>query len=278
MLGDGDGGSKRLLGRAGSDGSRFEQDVAAQAMREGEIAAIFDSIREGQRFVDVRQCDVRAQRLCLELCEQHVVEPGIAEAATNTIGRERQRPSKVFRSRRGVMKTASRPPQIQFAPDAPRRHPVLPAESLQGLGRAQRGGGVAAQEFEVGPPDERMSHRWGVAEFSGAPARRVDQYPRAFRLAQFPRCHGEAGHRQGPGVVGEAFASLPVTLGVAGVERALAIIPRLEEVGGKETAQGEAATGDARLQYTPRVLRFLQERESELPNPSLLASHEGRVH
>src|SRR5208283_1685316 len=114
--------------------------------------------------------------------------------------------------------------------------PVLPTESLQGLGRTQRGGGVAAQEFEAGPPDERMSHRWGVAEFSGAPARRVDQSRRAFRLAQFPRCHGKAGQCQGPGVIGEAFPRLSVTFGVAGVERALAMGPRLEEIGGKETA------------------------------------------
>ena len=121
LIRDGESGSERFLGGCGIGPIALEQDFAAQAMGKGEIAAIFDSICVGQRFVDVRQCDVRAQRLRFELCEQHVVEPCIADAATTTIGRNRQRPSKVFRSRRGVMETTARPPQIQFAPDAPRR-------------------------------------------------------------------------------------------------------------------------------------------------------------
>src|SRR4029077_12112007 len=121
---------------------------------------------------------------------------------------------------------------------APKRHPVLPAERIQGLGRAQRGGRVATVEFELGFPRERMSHRWGVPEFFSPPVGLVDQFSRAIDLAQLPRRQSKTGHRQGPGVVAEAFAGLPVAPRVADLERALAMGTRLEEIAGKVIAQG----------------------------------------
>ena len=71
---------------------------------------------------------------------------------------------------------------------------MLPAESIQSLCRAQRCGGVSAQDFEMGFPKERMGHRGAVAEFAPAPVRLLDQFARAVDLAQLPHGHGEDGH------------------------------------------------------------------------------------
>ena len=68
---------------------------------------------------------------------------------------------------------------------------------------------------------------------------------------------GEAGHRQGSGVVSVAFPRLPVSLRVAGFERAFARIPRPEEIAGKVTHHGEGAVGDGGLHDATRVLRFI---------------------
>ena len=72
-------------------------------------------MREGHGFVDARQRAVRAERLRLELREQPGIEPSIADAAV--IRQDRQRPSKLFRSGRGVIETTARPPHIQFGHD-----------------------------------------------------------------------------------------------------------------------------------------------------------------
>ena len=146
------------------------------------------------------------------------------------------------------------------------RHPMLPAESLQGLGRAQRGGGVAAQDFEteisIGA-DGPSTGRGRVLARAGSPSS-ISSRARSTS----PNCqhrHGEDGHRDGAGVLAEAFARLPIALGVAGGERPLAMGPRLEEIAGEVAHQGEAAAGDAGLHDATRVLRFLQERRGQLP-------------
>src|SRR5215813_5844065 len=131
-------------------------------MRKGEIAAIVDAPRESQGFIDACERAVRAQRLPLKLCEQHGIEPNIGRRAL--IGQGRLRTPNFGRAGGGVMETAARPPGMQFSPDAPELHPMLPAEALQGLSRAQRRSGVAAQYFEKGFPAEGKSHRRGVAE------------------------------------------------------------------------------------------------------------------
>jgi hypothetical protein len=99
----------------------------------------------------------------------------------------RLRPPNFGRAGGSVMETAARPPRMQFSPDAPKRHPMLPAEALQGLSRAQRRTGVATQYFEKGFPAERKGHRRGVAQFGRAPIRCVDPFARSPDLAQLPR-------------------------------------------------------------------------------------------
>src|ERR1700722_13298975 len=117
----------------------------------GEIATVVVLTRGAQRSVDSLKRAVRAQRLRFELREQSGIVPGIPHHSL--IGRGSQRPSKVFRAGRSVMETAARPSSIQFGPDAPKRHPMLPTESLQGLGCAQCGGGITAQGSETGCPE-----------------------------------------------------------------------------------------------------------------------------
>ncbi len=97
---------------AGLDGSRLSRSFAAQRMRKGEIATIFDLTREGQAFVDARQRAVRAQRLGLEFREQNGME--ISPIPSARIGESRQRPPKLGRTGSGVMKATARPSRIEF--------------------------------------------------------------------------------------------------------------------------------------------------------------------
>ena len=129
------------------------------------------------------------------------------------------------------------PTRMQFGLDAPKRHPMLPA-------RASR----ASAALNAAAASPRRISRWdfqksgwaidgSVAEVSRAPVRLIDQFARAFDLAQLPHRHGEDGHRYGAGVVAEAFPRLPVAFRVASVERPLAMGPRLEEIAGKVAGQ-----------------------------------------
>ena len=122
---------------------------------------------------------------------------------------------------------------------------MLSAETLQSLGRRQRGGRVAAQHFEEEFGLERMGHRRSVAELGRAAVHRLDQFARAVDLAQLPHRYGEPGHRRQAGVLAEAFARLPIALRVAGCERALAMDPRFREFAEPIADYGEAAAGDA---------------------------------
>ena len=97
-----------------------------------------------------------------------------------------ERPLKFGRAGRRVVEATPRPNDKQFGSGAPMGHPVLSAENLQGLSGRQRRGGVAAQEFEVEFGLERMGLRRSMAEFSRAAARRLDQFARAFDLAELP--------------------------------------------------------------------------------------------
>ena len=75
------------------------------------------------------------------------------------------------------------------------------------------------------------------------------------------------------GVV-EAFLCLSFALRVAGLERPLAMDPRLEEIAGLVAGQGEAAAGDAGFHDPTRLLRFFQEARLELPRRPQFASQE----
>ena len=152
------------------------------------------------------------------------------------------------------MKAAARAGQVQFGHHPPKRQPVLSAENLEPLGRGQCGRFIAPQVFEMRSHTERLGRRRGVAEFGRASARRVDQFARAHHLAQVPVRHCEAGRRYNAGVVAEAFPRLPIAHGVVGVERPLAVGPRLDEVARKEAHKGEGAARDAGFHHAPRAL------------------------
>src|SRR5208282_1184755 len=161
-----------------------------------------------------------------------------------------------------------------FGNIAPPRHPVLSAENLKGLSRRQSGGGVAAQHFEEEFGLERMGHRWSVAELGCAAVHRLDQFARAFDLAQLPHRYGEPGHRNQAGVLAEAFARLPIALRVAGCERALAMDPRFREFAEPIADYGKAAAGDPNFHEATQPLRLPQERRGELARRLQLASYE----
>ena len=75
---------------------------------------------------------------------------------------------------------------------------MLSAESLEGLGRAQGRGGVAAQDFEYGISDRvDVAIDGAMAELGRAPVRNVDQLARALDFAQLPIRSGEEGGRDG---------------------------------------------------------------------------------
>ena len=66
---DGDGVPEGFLRTDEVAGVAFEQDFAAQEMREWEIAMFFSAPREGQRLVDARESAASPERLGLELRE-----------------------------------------------------------------------------------------------------------------------------------------------------------------------------------------------------------------
>ena len=57
-------------------------------------------------------------------------------------------------------------------------------------------------------------------------------FARTFDFPQLPHGHAKEGHRYGARVVVEPFARLPLALKFAGLERPLAMGPRLEEFAG----------------------------------------------
>src|SRR6516225_2644678 len=117
-------------------------------MGKGEVATSFNLPRESNSLIDARQRELCAQGLRLEFSKQPRVEPSIESEVL--IDAVRQRPTKVFCPGRSVMKTTARPSPTQFRDGAIERQSVLLAETLQGLCRTQRCGGVSAQDFETG--------------------------------------------------------------------------------------------------------------------------------
>ena len=218
---------KASFAAAGLDGSRFSRQFAAQKMGEGEIATIVDLAGEDQRFVDSLERAVRAECPPLKLRKQRGIEPSVPHHSLTGSGR--QRPSKAFHSSRAFVEAAARPFGIQVGPDTPKRHPMLSAEALQGLGRAQSGSGVATQDFKPGFPVERMGHRRGVAEIPRAAVRLIDQFARTFDLAQLPHRHSEVAVmrdrlRLGGGLfrpLAQDFGSAPMQRLPAALEQAV---------------------------------------------------------
>ena len=213
------------------------------------ITTMFSSPRERQRLVDARERAV-------ERCVRH------SSSACNAL--ENQPPplmpcsrkaasacSKFGCAGRRVMEPTPRPDDIQFGRGAPIGHPVLSAENLKGLSRRQSGGSVAAQHFEQEFGLERMGRRRSVAELGRVAVHRLDQFARAFDLAQMPHRYAEPGHRSQASVLAEAFARLPVAFRIAGRERALAMDPRFGEFAETIADDGKAAAGDADFHEAP---------------------------
>ena len=198
--------------KASSAGAGFvefalEQDFAAQEMREWQTATNFSSARESQRLVDARERAARPERLQLELRELRDHEPMAAQQLPAPL-EGRQRPPQFGCPGCRIMEATTRTDGVYFGNIAPPRHPVLSAENLKSLSRRQSGGGVVAQHFEEEFGLERMGHRWSVAELGCAAVYRLDQFARAFDLAQLPHRYAEPGHRNQAGVLAEAFARL----------------------------------------------------------------------
>ena len=72
-----------------------------------------------------------------------------------------------------------------------------------------------------------------MVELGGAPVRHLDQFARAFHLAQLPARRGEDGHRYAAGVLAEAFARLSIALRLTGRERPFAMGPRRGKIADK---------------------------------------------
>ena len=96
-------------------GIALEQDLAAEAMHEGEMAALFDLNSESQRFIDASQRPFRVEGLGLELRQKRVEERRVEHVAL--IRKARQRLPKFCGAGRGVMETAPRPSRKQFGID-----------------------------------------------------------------------------------------------------------------------------------------------------------------
>ena len=63
-------------------------------------------------------------------------------------------------------------------------------------------------------------------------------------------------------------------LRIAGLERPLAMGPRLEKLAGEVAGQGEAAAGDAGFHDPTRVLRLFQEARRERPRRPQFAARQ----
>ena len=99
--------SKESSAGAGLVGIAFQQDFAAEAIHEDEIAALLDLLGESQCLVDARERPFRAKRLRLELREKCVEDRRGEHLALIREGR--QRLPKFRGGGRGIMETALRP-------------------------------------------------------------------------------------------------------------------------------------------------------------------------
>ena len=105
-----------------------------------------------------------------------------------------------------------------------------------------------------------MDRRWGVAELRRAMVRHVDQFVRAFDLAQLPARYGKDGHCDRAGVVAEPLPCLQITFMAALVERPFAVDSRVKKVAGIIADDAEAAVGDAGFHGASCIFGFAQER------------------
>ena len=138
-------------------------------------------------------------------------------------------------------------PQYNSALVRQKRHPMLSAESFQGLGRAQRGGGVAAQDFEIGFPEERMWPSTGRGRVRSRARFAWSISSRARSTS--PNCHMR--HRED-----RTIATVPVSSpkrsrvsssrsGSQASSARSQWVRASSEIAGKVADQGEAAAGDA---------------------------------
>ena len=128
---------------------------------------MFDLVREAESFVDASQRAVRAQRFRLELRQQSGVEPQVDPNAL--IDESRQNPSNLGCASRRVIDPTPRPTRMQFGLVEVLHYPVFSRDELQSLGRAQRRHGVAAPDFQIRFPEERIGNRRDVTDLGRAP-------------------------------------------------------------------------------------------------------------
>ena len=150
---------------------------------------------------------------------------------------------------------------------------MLSAESLEGLGRAQCRGGVAAQGFEFASLEKLSSHRRGMPELGRTSVGDFDEFARALDLAQLPGRHSETSGRHGASVLAVAFSRLLVMLGVRDGKRPLAMGPRLDKIAMKVADQGKDAAGDAGLRDAAGFFGLPQERRRQFARRPQFAAH-----
>ena len=160
---------------------------------------------------------------------------------------------------------------MQFGLAEPLRQPVFSRDSLQSLGRAQRRQGVAAPDFEIRFPEEHIGDPSDVADLGRAPGRRLDQFARAFDLAQLPHDHGEDCRCPGA-IVAKTIPNLRVGVRVASGEPPLVVGSRLNKVSLPVSDQAEPKIGDAGFFDPSGILRFAQERRGRLSYRTQFAS------
>ena len=100
-------------------------------MGKGEVATSFNLPRESNSLIDAASARAPRPGSPLEFSKQPRVEPSIEPEVL--IDAVRQRPTKVFCPGRSVMKTTARPSRTQSGFGAPKWHPILSAEAIQGL-------------------------------------------------------------------------------------------------------------------------------------------------
>src|ERR1700722_2948014 len=128
LTGDGEGGLKGFLRGSEIVWITLEQDIAAEAMKEGEVRTVVDLKREGERFVDARKRALRAQGLCFQFGEQSGVE---SRGEPGSVIRVSCQPLLKFgRACGGVVDATTRPTGVQFGHDAPKTHSLVSADSL----------------------------------------------------------------------------------------------------------------------------------------------------
>ena len=212
---------------AGSAGSRLSRISPRRRCRKASEQRCSTCVRERQSFVDAGQ---RASA-------PSVSASSSASNPCRTPGRpsrpDRQRPpapAELGCACHWVIEADPAPNQNAAPPSLSHGgHALFSCQGLQSFCRAQRGGGVPSQNFQIRSPEERMDDRRDMAELGRAPDCRVDQFACAFDLAQLPHRRGE--ERQAISAVRRRSAPEPPDRDPGRArEGPLAMGPRLDKI------------------------------------------------